>query len=60
MEKCAFDNEDKCKALTEKKCLGCKFRKTEEELQSGREKARGRLESLPMEEMLHIKNKYHL
>ena len=60
MNKCAFDNGDKCNAMTEKKCLGCKFRKTEEELKAGREKSLARLETFPLAWKMHIKRKYHL
>ena len=39
-EKCAFDEgEWKCSALTKKRCKGCSFFKTEEQLAAGREKA---------------------
>ena len=60
MHECAFDLGKKCFALTEKQCKGCKFRKTNEELAEGREKARRRIESLPIMERNHIKNKYKI
>ena len=60
MEKCVFDMGDKCKALNEKKCVGCRFRKTEEELNASREKAKERLESFPYAVKMHIKHKYNL
>ena len=60
MDKCTFDKGEKCSALNEKRCLSCCFRKTEEELEAGREKARERIESLPLVARVHIKNKYHL
>lgn len=41
--KCAFDLEDRCSALTEMRCKGCKFRKTKEELEEGRRKAKEKL-----------------
>lgn len=47
MEKCAFEsNNDKCTALVEKKCDGCKFRKTEEQVKHDRQKSLERLDSI--------------
>lgn len=47
MSKCVFDyGEDMCYAVTEKQCQGCRFRKTAEELQEGRDKATKRLMTL--------------
>lgn len=58
MEKCVFNNGKKCSALVPKKCKNCSFRKTEAELNAGREKARKRLESLPEEQRDAIMRKY--
>ena len=44
---CAFDRGEKCAALTEKKCLNCRFFKTKEELAAGREKAYDHVQHLP-------------
>lgn len=59
MEKCVFNKGKKCSALTPKKCKNCSFRKTEAELNAGREKARERLESLPKEQQDAIMRKYY-
>ena len=54
--KCAFDKGNKCAALTCKMCAGCRFRKTKQELDSGRRKARKRISTLPNRD--GIKEKY--
>lgn len=59
MDKCAFDNGNKCHAVTDKVCLGCKFRKTKEELKAGREKASARLMTLDRTLLNEIKQKYY-
>lgn len=59
MENCYFDRGEKCSALTEKKCKGCRFRKTEEEFKHGRKKAMIRIRSLPSEQQLYILGKYY-
>lgn len=47
MSNCAFElNKRSCSALTKKQCVGCHFRKTAEELEAGRKKARERIASL--------------
>lgn len=38
--KCAFDLEDRCSALSEMRCESCTFRKTKEQLEAGRRKAK--------------------
>lgn len=58
MEGCAFDLGKRGYALTEKQCVGCKFRKTNKELEEGRETARKRIASLPIVDRAYIKNKY--
>ena len=59
MNKCAFDRGKKCFALTTKKCNGCNFYKTKEQLKEGREKATDRLMTLDMVTLKHIKAKYY-
>ena len=59
-EKCAFDEgEWKCSALTKKRCKGCSFFKTEEQLAAGREKAEERIKELYAEEQIRIEETYH-
>ena len=57
--KCAFDRGFVCTVLTEKKCHGCSFCKTHEELDAGREKAEDRIATLPEAQQEHIRFKYH-
>ena len=59
MEKCAFEKGNSCTALREKKCKFCTFRKTTEELISGRLKAIERIESLPTPKRHYIVHTYH-
>ncbi len=62
MIKCAFDRENGCAALKEKPCMigkPCSFRKSAEELTTGREKAKQRISELPFSWQEDIKNKYH-
>ena len=59
MNKCAFDRGDNCVALSAKQCVACPFRKTEEELNDGRQKATDRLISLPKSTQIHIARKYY-
>ena len=57
---CAFDNGKRsCTALTQKKCNGCNFRKTPEEVRAGRERAARRLRTLPEEQQKQIRDSYH-
>ena len=56
--KCAFDRTTLCTALVEKKCHGCSFRKTREELDEGRERAAYRINKLPEEQRDRIDRKY--
>lgn len=58
-KECAFDRGRKCSALTEKHCDFCHFRKTQEELESGRIRAAERVNSLPADQQKHIKLKYY-
>ena len=59
MNKCAFDRDGKCIALCGKQCIACAFRKTEDELNDGRQKATDRLLSLPKSTRIHIARKYY-
>ena len=59
MDKCAFDNDNTCSALNYKICKNCSFRKTEQELIEGREKAQNLLDRLPLEQRKAIEIKYH-
>jgi uncharacterized protein (UPF0179 family) len=59
MGKCAFDLDKKCAALTKKDCKGCRFRKTKEELEEGRSKARERIIGMAPHVKNCLVNKYH-
>lgn len=59
MIKCAFDREEKCTALTVKECEKCTFRKSKDELNEGRERAKDLLERLPREQREAIYDKYY-
>jgi hypothetical protein len=60
MDKCAFDfGKRRCYALNVKKCEGCRFFKTEEELKAGREKATDRLMTLDRKFLNDINRKYY-
>ena len=60
MENCVFDRGGrKCEVLSCKKCEKCSFRKTEEELKAGRDRAEKRLEKLPKEQHDAIQRKYY-
>lgn len=59
MNNCVFDNGKKCIALSEKHCEGCKFYKTEEELNKARQKAKERIRSLPISVHSYIALKYY-
>lgn len=57
--RCAFDRGTLCTALSEKKCHKCSFRKTQEELDAGRERAEDRIASLPENHQEYIRFKYN-
>lgn len=59
MSNCVFDNENSCRVLNEKDCLGCSFFKTEEALKEGREKAAIRIAQLEPEFQAHIRHKHY-
>lgn len=46
MKECYFDLGRDCGCLVEKKCSGCHFRKTREEVFEGRKKSMDRLKEL--------------
>lgn len=56
---CAFDNGNRCRALTKKHCEKCSFRKTADELIAGRKRARELIDRLPYEERVMIMAKYY-
>lgn len=58
-KECAFDRGRKCVALTEKYCDFCRFRKTAEELEAGRQRAAELVSRLPTDQRQHIKLKYY-
>ena len=57
MEKCVFEVEHECSALTKKECDGCPFHKTAEQIEKGVEKTERRLDSIPGG--LYFYKKYH-
>ena len=60
MKNCVFcQNANKCGILTIKKCTGCRFAKTIEELKYGRINALNRIKSLPLKQLEYITNKYY-
>ena len=52
-------NKIECAALRSRECGGCKFRKTEGELEAGRQKATKRLKRLPPRIFNGIMLKYY-
>ena len=59
-EKCVFDLGEKCYALNEKKCQGCNFFKTRQQLDAGRAKAKKLLnEKYGFKERAAICHKYY-
>ena len=59
MTKCAFDIGPECAALAKKECVGCKFRKTKQELDEGREKADARIRALEPPLRHYLMRKYY-
>lgn len=59
MCKCAFERGFDCGALNSKQCVGCHFRKTEEELREGRMESANRILNLPEKQRGKILRKYH-
>lgn len=58
---CFLDNvSGKCSATNYKECpVGCRFYKTKEQLQEGREKAAKRIVTLPEHQQRAIREKYY-
>ena len=59
MSKCVFAEGKSCKALSEKYCSGCTFKKTKEELEDGRDRAAELFYRLPPEKRKAIRKKYY-
>ena len=59
MSKCVFAEGKSCKALSEKYCNGCAFKKTKEELEAGRDHAAELFYKLPPEKRKAIRKKYY-
>lgn len=59
-EKCVFDKGRHCQALKHKKCDGCGFYKTEEQLRKSRERSEARIASLDEKEREKINGEYSL
>ena len=59
MEPCYFKSKNSCSVTTRKSCLGCSFRKTEEQVMQGRRNATARIESLPEQRRNDIKARYY-
>ena len=60
MKNCVFcATEKRCSILTEKKCCKCRFAKTKEERDYGRQQAANRIKNLPEAQMKYIIDKYH-
>lgn len=57
--KCAFDAGRKCNALANKRCNGCAFFKTVEEVKKSRTQTEKRIRSLPRCVQLGIFSKYY-
>lgn len=58
MDECVFNHGRTCSALTVKSCKHCPFRKTKEQLEEGRQKAKARIASLPEDIQRAIVDKY--
>ena len=58
-DKCAFLRHERCVVLTDTVCSLCKYRKTEDQLNAGRDKALNRIRKLPLGQQDHIMNKYY-
>lgn len=59
-KECVFYKGKTCAALNQKKCSGCRFFKTVEQLEKGRKRAKSRIMSLPLEQRLHIARMYYV
>ena len=59
MNACAFNKGNHCSILSEKKCNGCAFMKTEKQLAERRDKAWERINTLPEKVRAKINQKYY-
>lgn len=59
-EPCAMDNGASCKALTKKKCFGCRFYKTKEQLAWQKENCSRRIGRLPYKKRQAIRETYKI
>ena len=57
--RCYYAQGKKCSVLTRKHCEGCSFRKTYLEVVRDREKAKERIASLPLAQLIHIVDRYY-
>lgn len=60
MNKCFADNGNSCKALKTKRCKGCGFYKTKEQLEVSKKKAMERLKTLDKHTRKSIISTYKL
>ena len=58
MEKCFADKDSYCSALNKKKCEGCNFFRTEEDLEESKNRAMKRIDSLSKTTQDYIYGKY--
>lgn len=56
---CRFDKGSYCMALTDKKCKGCAFKRTQEEYNRSQKESWGRIRSLSNETQYYIAGKYY-
>ena len=59
MDKCAFDLEEKCTALTKKQCKDCAFYKTKEQLNEVRKRALRLLSKFTPEQRQAFRERYY-
>ena len=56
---CVFKrSENECAALVSKRCPGCPFFKTAEDLEKGRRRSEARIDKLPRQQRNHINEMY--
>ena len=56
---CFAKQNRSCRALISKKCAGCRFYRSREDNEKNIKSANERLQSLPPEELLYIRQKYY-
>lgn len=59
MDKCAFDLDVKCSALTKKECDGCAFYKTKAQLNEGRKRALRLLGKFTPQQRQALRERYY-